>query len=135
MFLPYNLLLNRINRSNSITFIYNIFSNYISIELIAGNLSATISDQLPPFLIVPDIFWNPPAHKTNTFERNWLKFNHENFILDYFDISWSNILKLNMQNADVSFNNFYKAINAVLAKHAPYQKVKKHAFKTNKRKP
>ena len=40
-----------------------------------------------------------------------------------------------MQNADVSFNNFYKAINAVLAKHAPYQKIKKHAFKTNKRKP
>ena len=40
-----------------------------------------------------------------------------------------------MQNADVSFNNFYKAINAVLTKHAPYQKVKKHAFKTNKRKP
>ena len=30
-----------------------------------------------------------------------------------------------MQNVDLSFNNFYKAINAVLDKHAPYQKVKK----------
>ena len=34
-----------------------------------------------------------------------------------------------MQNVDLSFNNFYEAINAVLDKHAPYQKVKKYILK------
>ena len=75
------------------------------------------------------MFCNPPANKTNIFERNWSKFNHENFILDYFDINWPNVLKLDMQNVDLSFNNFYEAINAVLDKHAPYQKVKKYILK------
>ena len=34
-----------------------------------------------------------------------------------------------MQNVDLSFNNFYKTINAVLDKHVPYQKVKKYTLK------
>ena len=34
-----------------------------------------------------------------------------------------------MQNVDLSFNNFYEAINAVLDKYAPYQKVKKYILK------
>ena len=76
MFLPYILLPNRIS-SNSKTLIDNIFSNFISIEVIAGNLTVTISDHLPQFLIATDIFCNTPANKTNIFERTWSKFNHE----------------------------------------------------------
>ena len=34
-----------------------------------------------------------------------------------------------MQNVDLSFNNFYEAINTVLDKHAPYQKVQKYILK------
>ena len=34
-------------------------------------------------------------------------------------------LKIDMQNIDITFNNFSEAINAALDKHAPYQKVKK----------
>ena len=79
MFLPYILLSIRIS-SNLKTLIDNIFSNFVSNEVIAGNLTATISDHLPQFLIAPDIFCNPPANKTNIFERNWSKFNHENFM-------------------------------------------------------
>ena len=86
MFLPYILLPFRIN-GNFKTFNDNIFSNFISNEAIAGNLIAIISDHLPQFLRAYDIFCNPPANKTNFFERNWSKFNHENFILDYFDIN------------------------------------------------
>ena len=128
MFLPYILLPTRIS-SNSKTLIDNIFSNFISNEVIAGNLTATIFDNLPQFLIALDIFCNPPANKTNIFERNWSKFKHENFFLDYFDINWPNVLKLDIQNVDLSFNNFYEANNAVLDKHAPYQKVKKYILK------
>ena len=127
MFLPYILLPTRIS-SNSKTLIDDIFSKFISNEVIAGNLTATISNHLPQFLIAPDIFCNPPPNKNSIFEKNWSKFNHENFILDYFDINWPNVLKLEMQNVDLSFINFYEAINAVLDKHVPYQKVKKYAF-------
>ena len=86
MFLPYILLPTRTN-SNSKTLIDNIFSNFISNEVIAGNLTVTISARLPQFLIGHDIFCNPPGNKTKIFERNWSKINHENFILDYFDIN------------------------------------------------
>ena len=34
-----------------------------------------------------------------------------------------------MQNVDLSFNNFYEAINTVLDKHAPHQKVEKYTLK------
>ena len=38
-------------------------------------------------------------------------------------------LKLDKQTVDLSLNNFYEAINAVLDKHAPYHKVGKYASK------
>ena len=128
MLLPYILLPTR-NNSNSKTLIDNIFSNFILNEVISGNLTETFSGYLPEFLIATDIFCNPPANKTNIFEKNWSKFNHENFILDYFDINWPNDLKLDMQNVKLSLNNFYEVINDVLDKHAPYQKVTKYILK------
>ena len=109
--------------NNSKTLIDNIFSNFISNEVIAGNLTTTISDHLPQFLIALDIFCNPPANKTNIFERNYSKFSHENLYLDYFDTNLSNLLKLDIQNIELSFNNFYEVINDVLDKHTPYQKI------------
>ena len=69
-FLPYTLLPNRIN-SNSKTLIDNIFSNFISNEVVVGNCTATISDHLREALIVPDIFCDQPVNKTNICERNW----------------------------------------------------------------
>ena len=41
------------------TLIDNIFSNHISKEAICGNLTSTISDHLPQFLIMPTIFSDP----------------------------------------------------------------------------
>ena len=72
MFLPQILLTSQINRNSKA--LIGIFSNFISSEVIVGNLTATISDQLLQFLIAPDIFCNLPANKTNIFERNWSKF-------------------------------------------------------------
>ena len=46
--------------SHSKTFIDNILSNIVSPEAISGNLNLTISDQLPQFMIVPNVFCNPP---------------------------------------------------------------------------
>ena len=82
-FVPYILQPARLT-SHSKTLIDNIFSNIISTYAITGNLTSTISDHLPQFMIFPNVFSNHPAsppapssNKANTFE---------NFILDYFSI-------------------------------------------------
>ena len=53
-FIPYILHPTRIT-SHSKTLIDNIFSNYISHEIISGNITATISDYLPRFSFVPNV--------------------------------------------------------------------------------
>ena len=55
MFLPHIAQQTRIT-SHSKTLIDNIFSNYISQDIVSGNLTATISDHLPQLLIAPHIF-------------------------------------------------------------------------------
>ena len=68
-------------RNNSKTLIDNIYSNVIAPNNISGNITATISDHLPQFLITSDIFSKPPSTKFNIFERDLSKFDQENFIL------------------------------------------------------
>ena len=55
--------------SHSKTLIDNIFSNIISPEAISSNLTLTISDHLPQFMIVPISFSNhhPPPQTRLTF--------------------------------------------------------------------
>ena len=94
--------------------IIDIFSNYISQEIISGNLASTISDHLPQFLIAPHIFSNAPNIKSNIFERDWSKFNCEEFILDCFAIDWPHILKLENNDTNTSFQNFFDSMNRIL---------------------
>ena len=49
--------------SHSKSIIDIIFSDYISQEIISGNLTSTISDPLHQFLIAPHSFWNAPNKK------------------------------------------------------------------------
>ena len=71
----------------------NISSNFISPDIISGNITATISDHLPQFSFVPNILSNPPTQKSNCHERDWSKFKQENFILDCFDKDWGDLLQ------------------------------------------
>ena len=47
--------------SHSNTLIDNVFSNVIDPDIISGNLTATISDHLPKFAIIPNMFGNIQA--------------------------------------------------------------------------
>ena len=120
------IIQSRWHTSHSRTIIDNIFSNVISKDIISGNISATISDHLPQFLISSNTFADPPSNKSNIFERDWSNFKLENFVLNYFDIDWSNILKLNEKNNNSATNNFFDTINSVLNKYAPFKKVNKY---------
>ena len=73
-FIPLVLLPTRIT-SNSNTLIDNIFSNVIDPDIISGNLTATISDYLPQFAIIPNMFGNISGNKSNIYDRNWSRFD------------------------------------------------------------
>ena len=79
-FIPLVLQPTRIT-SHSNTLVDNIFSNVIDSDIILGNLTATISDHLPQFAIKPNMFGNTSGNKSNIYERDWSKFDRENFIL------------------------------------------------------
>ena len=128
MVLPYIIQPTRIT-SHSKSIIDNIFSNYISQEVISGNLTSTISDHLPQFLIAPHIFSNAPNKKSSIFERDWSKLNREEFILDYFAIDWNDISKLQNNDTNTSFQNFLDFMSRILDKHAPLKKLSKYKLK------
>ena len=73
-------LLNHLLTSHSNTHIDNIFSNVIDPGIISGNLTATISDHLPQFAIIPNMFGNIPGNKSNIYERDRSKFDRENLL-------------------------------------------------------
>ena len=73
-FIPLILQPTRIT-SHSNALIDNIFSNNIDPDIISGNLTATISDHLPQFAIIPNMFGNILSNKSNIYERDWSKFD------------------------------------------------------------
>ena len=70
------------------TLIDNIFTNHLNLETVSGNITASISDHLPQFSIVPNIFADSPTPKLNIYERDWKQFNQQEFILDFFSTDW-----------------------------------------------
>ena len=112
-FLPYILQPTRLT-SHSKTLIDNIFSNVISYEVISGNITATISDHPPQSLFVPNVFSNPSCQKSDIYEKNWSKFVQQNFVIDYFDKDWSDLLQLDQQDLNLSISSFLDNVNSIL---------------------
>ena len=67
-FLPHIIQPSRI--ANSKTLIDNIISNMAVPNIISGNLTASITDHLPQFLLAPNIFFNASYPKSNNYERD-----------------------------------------------------------------
>ena len=80
-------------------------------------------------MFAPNVLSNPLCNKSSILERDWSKFNNENFILDYFNKTWSEILQLDQHNADLSMDSYLDHMNAILDIHAPYKKVKKNRLR------
>ena len=55
-------------------------------NIIFGNLTASILDHLPQFLVAPNFFFNASYPKSNNYERGWSRFHQKNFVLDYFSV-------------------------------------------------
>ena len=89
----------------------------------------TISDHLPQFSIIPNMFGNISGNKSNISERDWSKFDRENFILDYFSVDWEDLLKTDELNADISTRIYLDKINMLLDTYAPLKRINKYKMK------
>ena len=121
-FIPLILQQTRIT-SHSNTLIENMFSNVNDPGIISGNLTATISDHLPQFSIILNMFSNIPSNKSNIYESDWSKFDREHFILDYFSVDWEDLLKIGKLNADNSTKTFLDKIIMLLDAYVPIKRV------------
>ena len=126
-FIPLILQPTRIT-SHSNTLIDNTFSNVIDPDIISGNLTATISDHLPQFAIIPDMFGNISGNKSNIYEGDWSKFDRENVILRY-PVNWEDLLKIEELNVDNSTKTYLDRINMLLDTYAPLKKINKYKLK------
>ena len=64
---------------------------YFQIWLIQSNLTATIPVHMPQSAIILNIF----GGTYNIYEKDWLTFDWENFILDFFSVNWEDLFKIN----------------------------------------
>ena len=119
--------------SHSETLIDNIFSNFISYEIISGNITTIISDDLPQFLLVPNILSSNLTQKSNYYEKDWSKVKQENFILNYFDKDWADLLQIHQQNVNLAMESFLNNMNSILDTQAPLKKVNKYKLKFKKK--
>ena len=90
---------------NQLELIHNILSSTLIENTISDNLTATIIDHLPEFIILPNIFSNPPSNKSNIYERDWSNFVQENLILEYFSVDWNSLIN-NDNDVNLSFKIF-----------------------------
>ena len=81
-------------------------------------MTATISDYLPQFSIIPNKFGNISSKKSNIYERNWSKLDREIFILDYFSVGYEDLLKTDEVNADSLTRMNLDKINMLLDTYA-----------------
>ena len=117
----------KINSTND-TIIDNIFTNDLNPDTKSGNLSISISDHLPSFMIVPKQNQTHLPKKHNIYTRSMKKFNRENFILDYLSINWNETLEINIHDINHSINRFMTKINELIDKHMPLTKVSQKEF-------
>ena len=75
------------------------------------------------------MFSDNPATKSKIFERSWKNFNQVEFVMDYFDKDWSNILNLKHGNVNVSKKNFVHNMNDFLDKHPHLKNISKYKSK------
>ena len=85
-------------------------------------MTATISDCLPQFATILNMFGNIIGNKSNICKRDWSKFDQENFILAYFFVDWEDLLKIDEIDATNSTKIYLDKINMLLYTYAPLGK-------------
>ena len=112
------------NRKTLIYIFCNIPSPLVK-SAMSGNISSSVSDHLPQFFVLPDFFSNSPPTKYNIIFHDWEKFNNQSFLDDFEKINWNQVLQLNQNNVNITFENYLNTVNTLINCHAPLKKVHK----------
>ena len=75
------------------------------------------------------MFGNILCNKSNIFEKDWSKFDQENFILDYFSVDWEDLLKIDDLNADNLIKIYLDKVNMLLDTYVPLKRINKNKLK------
>ena len=128
LLVPHITIPTRITETSK-TLIDNIFSNNFNfLNLKSGNITVSISDHMPQFLIVPNSV-NRVCYKQKIFKRDTKNIDKENFIADIINIDWNPVLDIDKNDPNFSFNNFDKIICDTLDSYAPLKKQMKENSK------
>ena len=111
--------------THSKTLIDNIFMNFHSPDIISGNLTVSISDHLPQFVIFPSN--DKPQENKPIIRRSFRDFNNEDFVNDIASCDWEKCIN-DDDDINDSITIFLKVFESILDKHAPFKEL------TNKQK-
>ena len=105
----------------SATLIDNIFVNNPSFKYLPGNITTSISDHLPQFIILENVKGsNLKRGRISTTYRDFRYFNIDSFKRDLQEINWSFATENN--DIDLGFETFFRLFNKALDRHAPIKK-------------
>ena len=107
----------------TVTLIGNILINSYENKCTSGNVTTSVSDHLPQFLIIENFkgqTYNIKNPKATI--RDYKNFNSESFQSDIKEINWS--LAAENNDVDLGFETFFKLFSRTLDKHAPYKEKK-----------
>ena len=125
--LPYITLPTRIT-SQSNTLIDNIFISPTNAQTTSGNLMVGISDHLPQFVFI-NLKPKSLETKARIMRRTWSSFNAEEFRHDFSNVNWNEILSVDKNDSEASFNSFLNKFNTLFDKHVPLKKLTKNQSK------
>ena len=111
------------------TLIDNIFINSIEYPSYSGNLTIQLSDHLFQFTILEGFYKELTPKKQNLYSRNFKCFNEREFIEILDNTNWIPIIAIDLNDPNISLNNFYHHINYLLDELAPYKKLTKREIK------
>ena len=122
--LPHIIFPTRVTDITS-TLIDNIFFNSVKFNTVSGNLTSSISDHFPQFLLLKSDPANSalPPEKTSSPVHDWSKFCLNNFLDDLGKINWDD--SLHTDDPSLSFDIFHNTVSDLLDKHAPLKKLSK----------
>ena len=102
----------------------NILINSNENKCTSGNITTSVSDHLPQFLIIKN--FKGQTYKTKNPEatiRDYKKFTSESFQSDIKKTDWS--LATENSDVDLGFETFSKLLSRTLDKSAPYKDIRK----------
>ena len=99
--------------------------------MISGNITTIILDYILhiPVLFSPNVLSKASCQKSNIYERDWSAFIQTDFILDYFDDDWSDVLQLDQQDVNLCIEPFLDNMNSILDEHATLKRINRNKLK------